>query len=110
MPKVKKKISRPAAVNLAILYINKCRQKNIPISTAILFGSQATGTAHGDSDIDLLLVSNRFTQNTLENWKMLAPITAHLYEVEPHPYPEENFKRGDPFIDEIKRTGIEIKV
>jgi len=87
-----------------------CRQFNVPISKAILFSSQATGTAHGDSDIDLLLVSAKFKNNTLENWKMLAPITARLYDVEPHPYPEKNFRRGDPFLAEILKTGIEIEI
>ncbi len=31
-------------------------------------------------------------------------------DIEPHPYPTSKFKKGDPFIDEIKKTGIEIKV
>ena len=91
-------------------YINLCRKMNLRITKAILFGSQATGTAHGDSDIDLLLVSDIFKANTLDNWKLLAPVTARLFNVEPHPYPEKNFLKGDPFIDEIKRTGIEIKL
>ena len=110
MPKAKKKIDRAAAIKLARRYIAMCRQINLPVSKAILFGSQATGTAHGDSDIDLLLVSDKFKGNTLDNWKMLAPVTARLYDVEPHPYPEKNFVKGDPFIDEVKRTGIEIKI
>jgi hypothetical protein len=36
--------------------------------------------------------------------------TAHLFDVEPHPYPVKNFEIGDPFIDEVKRAGIEIKI
>ena len=110
MPKNKKKISRAAAIRLARRYIEMCRQINLPISKAILFGPQVSGTAHGDSDIDLLLVCSKFKNNALDNWKMLAPVTARLYDVEPHPYPERNFRKGDPFIDEVKRTGIEIKV
>ena len=110
MSKITKKISRTVAIKLAKQYIDKCRQINLPISQAILFGSQATGTAHGDSDIDLLLVSDKFKSNTLDNWKMLAPVTALFYDVEPHPYTPKNFFKGDPFIDEIKKTGIVIKV
>lgn len=110
MPKAKRKINRAAAVRLARRYVEMCKQINLPISKAILFGSQAKGTTHDDSDIDLLLVSDRFKNNTLDNWKMLAPVTARLYDVEPHPYPEKNFLKGDPFIDEVKRTGIEIRI
>ena len=76
----------------------------------MLFGSQAAGTGRRDSDIDLFLVSSKFKRNSLDNWKMLAPVTARLYDVEPHPCPEKNFLKGDPFIDEVKRTGIEIKI
>ena len=110
MRQTQKKITRSTAVKLAEEYVAMCIRMNLRISKAILFGSQSTGTAHGDSDIDLLLVSDKFRANTLENWKMLAPITAQLYNVEPHPYPEKNFLKGDPFIDEVKRTGIEIKI
>ena len=110
MPKTKKKTNRTAAVKMARRYIEMCRQINLPISKAILFGSQATGSAHSDSDIDLFLVSERFKHNSLDNWKMLAPVTARLYDVEPHPCSEKSFLKGDPFIDEVKRTGIEIKV
>lgn len=110
MQQAEKKISRAAAINMAKQYLELCKQINLHITKAILFGSYATGTAHRDSDIDLLLISDMFKNNTLENWKMLAPVTARLYNVEPHPYPEKKFREGDPFINEIKRKGIEIKI
>ena len=110
MQKIKKKITRKDAISLAKKYIEQCRQMNVTIQKAILFGSVSTGTAHNNSDIDLLLVSTMFKNNSLDNWKMLAPVTALLFEVEPHPYPYANFIKGDSFIDEIKKTGIEIKI
>ncbi len=110
MRKAQKKISRAAAIKQAKEYVDLCRKMNLRIKRAILFGSQSTGTAHDDSDIDLLLVSDIFKNNTLDNWKLLAPVTARLFNVEPHPYPEKKFLKGDPFIDEIRRTGIEIKL
>ena len=109
-PLNKKKTPLDFAIKLATEYIDMCNQSGIAISNAILFGSQTTGSANNDSDIDLLLVSNKFRNNTLENWKILAPVTARLFDIEPHPYPTAKFKKGDPFLDEIKRTGIEIKV
>lgn len=39
---------------------------------------------------------------------MLAPITAQLYIIEPHPYPTDAYIREDPFVDEVDRMGIEI--
>lgn len=108
MQKAKKKITRRDAIKLAKQYIDLCTQMNLPIYKAILFGSHANDNAQNESDIDLLLVSEMFVNNTLENWKLLAPITARLFEVEPHPYPYSNFIKGDPFINEIKKTGVEI--
>ena len=39
---------------------------------------------------------------------MLAPVTAQLYDIEPHPYPTDAYLSKDPFVDEVDRTGIEI--
>jgi uncharacterized protein len=108
MPVTKKKITQRAAIRLAKRYIEMCNEMNLPIKKAYLFGSYSKGTAHADSDIDLLLVSDKFRNNTLDNWKMLSPITAKLYDVEPHPYPIKNFLKGDPFLTEVLKTGIEI--
>lgn len=104
------KINKNAGIKLAKQYIEMCQDSGIRISKAFLFGSTVNRTSDQDSDVDVLLVSTDFINNTLENWRLLAPITAKLYDVEPHPYPEKKFKKGDPFIDEIKRTGIEIKL
>lgn len=87
----KKKITQPAAIKLAKRYIEMCNEINLPIQKAHLFGSYSKGTAHADSDIDLLLVSDKFRNNTLDNWKMLSPITAKLYDIEPHPLSSKEF-------------------
>lgn len=104
-----KKITRAAAVNLAKRYIEQCEQRGLPIRKAVLFGSVVTNTAGKESDIDLLLVSDAFIADSLHNWKLLAPITAKYYDIEPHPYPTNNFLKGDPFLNEVLKHGIEIK-
>ena len=110
MRKAKGKIKKSTALKLANQYIEMCRLSGININKAFLFGSYSKGTSQSESDIDVLLVGDSFINNTFENWKMLAPITARLYDVEPHPYPTKMFIKGDPFVDEIKRTGIEINL
>jgi predicted nucleotidyltransferase len=110
MQSTSKKINKAAAIKIAKQYVELCRELNLQIKKAFLFGSFAKGTASNDSDIDLLLVSDQFIPNSLENWKMLAPITAKLYQVEPHPYPTKNYDKGDPFLAEIKKDSIEIRV
>jgi predicted nucleotidyltransferase len=87
-----------------------CLLSGIDVSRAILFGSLVSGAAGEDSDIDLLIVSKKFKNNTLENWKIISPISSLFYDVDPHPYPLDKFMKGDPFINEIKLKGIEITI
>lgn len=105
---LKNMVSQPAAVELIRKYVRLCNVQNIFFTKVILFGSVATGTARPESDIDVLLVSDQFTHDSVQNWRMLAPVTAQLFAIEPHPYPTDSYLRRDPFIDEIERTGIEI--
>ena len=108
MQTTSQKITRTAAMRLAKKYIAMCNQSGLPISKAILFGSVISGKSSADSDIDLLLVSDKFITDSFMNWKMLAPVTAKYFDIEPHPSPTKNFRKGDPFLNEILKTGIEI--
>lgn len=108
MQTTSQKITRTAAIRIAKKYIAMCNQNGLPISKAILFGSVINGNSTADSDIDLLLVSDKFITDSFMNWKMLAPVTAKYFDIEPHPYPTKNFKMGDPFLSEVLKTGIEI--
>ncbi len=103
-------LTKKSAINLIKEYVKHCYKNNIYFKKVILFGSFVSGNVNKDSDIDVLLVSDQFTDNTFENWRTLSPITAKFFDIEPHPYPTDYFKKGDPFIEEIKKKGIEIKV
>jgi predicted nucleotidyltransferase len=87
-------------------YIALCAARNIFFQTVILFGSVARNQATENSDIDVLFVSDQFTDNPLLNARLVAPISAKLYDIEPHLYPTTAFLRNDPFVQEIKKTGI----
>ena len=48
-------------VSEAVRFFQKCLDETgLHVSTLILFGSQARGAAHGESDIDLLIVAEDF--------------------------------------------------
>lgn len=56
-------------------------QNGIPIQKAYLFGSQAKGTAHPDSDIDLIVVSSAFDGMPLwERFEKLGDALAEILE------------------------------
>ena len=103
-------LTKENAISIVKEYIMMCESRNIRILKAILFGSFSKGHQTEMSDIDLLLVSDNFNEMSLLNHRMLAPITAKLFDVEVHPYPTAHFIQGDPFIEEIIKTGIEIKI
>lgn len=108
MSTIKKKTNCNFAIRTAKRYLTYCRKMGLPVSKAILFGSMVKGNARHESDVDLLIVSEKFGSNTLENWKMLAPVSAKVVEVEPHPYSLERFNSNDPFIKKILEYGIEV--
>jgi|SRR5690606_4208441 predicted nucleotidyltransferase len=98
-------------VNIAInKYIKLIRNKYLNIEKAYLFGSYAKGASNLDSDIDLALIflnlddSMRFDLQ-VQLMLMAAQIDSRI---EPHPISHDDFLSGNPFVMEIRKTGIEI--
>lgn len=108
---VKKRIS-PKISRLVNNYVERLsRENNIPIQRVVLFGSQVKGTQHEWSDIDICIVSPRFTHpfKTLQLlWRERneEEVSAGL---EPVGFTPEDFESGGSLIDEIKRTGVELR-
>jgi predicted nucleotidyltransferase len=77
------------------------------VEKVYLFGSYAKGTPHKDSDIDVAFVVNRFEGDFFQVippiWKLKRQIDVRI---EPHVIARDSDYAG--FIDEIRRTGIEI--
>jgi predicted nucleotidyltransferase len=87
-------------------FVEQCSQRNIYFQQVMLFGSMASNRANADSDIDVLLVSDQFTEDRWENAKLIARVQKHFSTLDVHTFPTFYFQKGDPFINEIKRTGI----
>ena len=87
--------------------------KDYPIHKMILFGSQATGKTHGDSDVDIMIVSKKFegvrrldrAPDLYMKWNLNYPVDILCYT------PEE-FSRKKKFfgvVQQAAQEGIEIK-
>jgi predicted nucleotidyltransferase len=78
------------------------------IEKVYLFGSFAKGTPHKDSDIDVAFVVKHFKGDFFEVVPPLWLIKRQVdSRIEPHVISrDEDYAR---FLDEIQRTGIEIK-
>jgi uncharacterized protein len=53
--------------------------QNVKVDRMVLFGSQATGKAREDSDIDVLVISDDFKDK--DYWERIDILSAAIYEV-----------------------------
>ena len=91
-------------------YILECNKLGIHFKKVILFGSYARNAAHKWSDIDLALVSDNFTGMIIDDNSRISGANIKFVDIEPHTFNTSYFEEGDPFIEEIIKTGKEIKL
>ena len=63
---------------------------------------------HEWSDIDLLLISDQFSENIFDNLKLYSKINIKYPLIETHPYPTSYYINGDSFIEQITKESIEL--
>lgn len=82
----------------------------IHLQKAILFGSYAKNKQRKYSDIDVALVADEFSGVGFEDIPLFISALRNNYMIQPKTFSTAYFKKGDPFIEEIIKTGIEIKI
>ena len=110
MARTKKKLTKKVRSEV-LKYLSILKKDNLPIQKAFIYGSYAKGTPTKWSDIDVCIVSQKFT-NT---WKAIEYLWSRRpfdlnYTIEPIGFSSRDFHDGSPLVDEIKKTGIEIYV
>jgi predicted nucleotidyltransferase len=101
-------VDKSAAIKTARDFINECQATGLHFDKVFLFGSFADGSTHEGSDIDLLMVSNQFTENIFENLRLYSKVNVRYPIIETHPYPNVYFQKGDDFIQHVLENSIEI--
>jgi predicted nucleotidyltransferase len=95
--------------NEVLQYISLLKDKNIHILQAYLFGSYAKGNADEWSDIDLVLVTDRFIGDSFDFRFMLTKLARSIDpDIEPHPYLTSEFNESNPFAKEVLKTGVRL--
>jgi predicted nucleotidyltransferase len=104
-------LDKNAAIEIVRNYASDIESHGVHLQNVILYGSFAKGTQHEWSDIDVALVADEFTGWYLDDKKLFpyVGIKKPYIRIEAQTYPTEYFNQGDPFIDEIIKTGIRIK-
>ena len=92
-------------------YINLIQKNFDEFEKAYLFGSYAKGKYNRDSDIDLALVFRHLDDSERFDVQVQLILLASQIDsrIEPHPISSSDFNSGNPFIDEIKKTGVELQ-
>ncbi|TES92821.1 MAG: nucleotidyltransferase domain-containing protein [Candidatus Cloacimonadota bacterium] len=102
----KKRINQIIKKYLEILEAN-----NLKVKDVFLFGSCIKGNFDENSDIDLAIVSDDFTGDSIDNQFLLMKLCRKVdISIEPHPFVSEDFTDDNPFAREIIRTGERVKL
>ncbi|OFX32317.1 MAG: hypothetical protein A2X08_03795 [Bacteroidetes bacterium GWA2_32_17] len=98
-------------INIAInQYISLIKHSHKGIEKVILFGSYAKNNERQDSDIDIALIFDKLNENDKFDMQVQLMMLASKVDtrIEPHPFSKADYNSNTPFINEIKKTGIEI--
>ena len=83
--------------------------EGLNIIAAYLYGSRAVGASHGDSDIDVAIVSADLSGNRLENWCRLNRVATRVdVRMEVVGFRPERFRDEDPLAWEVKTKGVKL--
>ncbi|MDA3865135.1 MAG: nucleotidyltransferase domain-containing protein [Salinivirgaceae bacterium] len=91
-------------------YLGLIKENFVGIEKVYVFGSYAKGKSTEDSDIDVALIfSNLDDSKRFDIQVQLMMLAAQIdSRIEPHPISHDDFISGNPFVVEIKKTGIEV--
>lgn len=103
-------LTRQVAIERVQSFTNDILASGIPLDRVILFGSYVRNQQHEYSDIDVALVSPVFSGWGFEDRKYFSKISIQkdFIDIETKTFPTDYFEKGDPFIEEILKTGIEV--
>lgn len=91
-------------------YKDTLEELNFPVEAIYLFGSQAKGTTHKWSDIDIAVVSDKLKRNRDKyRWQLWNARMNVDLRIEPHGFTVKEFEdNANPLAYEIRSTGIRI--
>ncbi len=80
--------------------------------SAYVFGSYAKNTNTPDSDIDIALIIENLRDSERFDIQIQLMLIASQIDtrIEPHPVSKKDLNSGSPFVYEIFKNGIEIKI
>ncbi len=105
-------LTQRAAIDIVKTFAKQVDDSGISLKKVILFGSYASGKQRKWSDVDVALVSDRFKTDGFHDVGLFAKthIKKPFLGIQTQTYNTKDFDADkNPFVEEILRTGIEIK-
>ena len=101
-------LTQSVALERVKAFTESIRSQHLSLRKVILFGSYARNEQRAFSDIDVALVADEFTGFGFQDVGLIssAIIQRQFVDIEPHTFSPEQFTDWNPFVQEIKRTGI----
>ncbi len=96
--------------NLIRQFITTVADQTPGYVTAYLFGSFAKNKQRPDSDINIALIIDNLKDSQKFDIQVQLMLLASEYDsrIEPHPLSKQDLNSDNPFVNEIRKTGIEI--
>ncbi len=93
-------------------YLSLVNNQYNGIEQAILFGSYAENKERKESDIDIAIVFSQMTDDEKFDLQVQLMLLAGEVDtrIEPHPISTIDYASNSPFVREIKKTGIVLKM
>jgi predicted nucleotidyltransferase len=101
-------VTQLAAINESKKFIIDLRNNGINLKKAYLFGSFLNQNQHEHSDIDIALVADEFIGVGPVDIKLFLNILRNYKLIHATTYSNSDFEEGNPFLDEIKKNGLEL--
>lgn len=104
-------MARSEVIELLKKYVLLLNTEGIGVNKAFLFGSYSTDTASESSDIDVMIVSDKYDESDDiiigKIWNLTRRIST---KIEPFLIGDKKFKEDDssPLVNMVKEHGIEI--
>jgi uncharacterized protein len=102
-------VTQEAAIKMVEEFASEVKSLGVDLKRVILFGSVAANRQHEYSDIDVALVADDFSGVGFIDMKRFVKALRKHYTIQPRTFATQDFEQGDAFVEEIVKTGIEIK-
>ena len=100
--------TKQSAIELSLAFLQDLKNAGYNPRQAYLFGSYAKGTQLELSDIDIAVWDDKFTGCLPIDWQPIKKILFEYTYLEPHTYHSSHDENYNPFIEVIKKQGIQI--